>query len=65
MSKDLRKLMRRARKQGWKVCLTGGGHIKWEPPKGDFVMSAQTPSDYRAFYNIRQRLKRAGLKFPR
>lgn len=62
--KEIRKLIKRARKQGWTVVTTGGGHLRWSPPDPErpFVITGATPSDYRAFKNIRARLRRAGLK---
>lgn len=63
MQKDLRKLVKKAKKLGWTVEVTGGTHLKWIPPwDADFVMTGSTPSDYRAWKNICQRLRRAGLK---
>jgi hypothetical protein len=61
MRKDLRRLAAEAQRQGWSVEKTGGGHLKWVAPSGARVYTASTPSDPRAFANVRAMLRRAGL----
>lgn len=57
--KDLR---RAAKEQGWEVKTTGGGHIKFLPPKGEMVIAPSTPSDRRGWLNTRAQLRKAGLR---
>lgn len=33
-SKDVEKIARKAKKQGWTVEVTGGNHLKFTPPNG-------------------------------
>ena len=58
--KDIRRLIKIARKQGWAVTLTGKGHIKWCSPNGATLFSPSTGS-YRSWMNLRQMLFKAGL----
>jgi len=60
-SKDLRQLMAKAQKQGWIVQRTRGNHLKWQPPRGRFVISAFSPSDQRAIKNIKRELQKNGF----
>lgn len=62
MKKDIRKLAALARRAGWSVEYTGGGHLRWVPPQGGPVYSASTPSDLRVLANMKARLRRAGLE---
>lgn len=50
--KDLEQLIKRGRSEGWAVEKTNGGHVKWTHTDGEFMFSAQTPSDWRAIRNI-------------
>jgi hypothetical protein len=61
MNKDIKQLASKAKKQGWVVETTGGGHLRWTSPEGKSVISGNTVSDYRAVRNISKRLERAGL----
>lgn len=59
--KDIRKLAKRLRKQGWTVEVRD--HITWWPPNGrDPVFTGSTPSDWRAMRNIEAKLKRRGAE---
>lgn len=62
-SKDLKPLIRQARKQGWTVEDTrGGGKLKWISPRGGVpYFSSKTPSDRRAIHNISADLTKRGL----
>jgi len=60
-NKELNDLWRKAERQGWTVGITPGGHIKWQPPEGDFIISSATPSDSQIIRTIRRDLERAGL----
>jgi hypothetical protein len=44
--KHLKQAARRARAQGWTIELTGKGHLKWSPPRGQAVMTGSTPKRY-------------------
>ena len=44
VSKDLAKLGRRLRREGWTVELTGGNHVRWRAPDGWIYFSGYTPS---------------------
>ena len=62
--KDLEKLMRLARKQGWTITRNKrGGHLKWWPPNPEkqMIISSVTKGDYRGAKNLIARLKKEGL----
>lgn len=62
-NKDLKVLLRLARKQQWRI-LTTGKHLKWYAPDGTtLIVTAASPSDKRALMNIRRDLRQGGLKF--
>ena len=46
---------------GWSIERTRGGHLKWTPPTGKFVIMPGTPSDRRSYLNARSMLRRHGL----
>jgi hypothetical protein len=68
---DLRKPLRAARKQGWTLEQTKGGHLRAVPPAGlldprtglrqGVIIIAATPSDGHATKNARADLRRAGV----
>lgn len=61
-SKALRPIIKKARKQGWKVDLTKSGHVRFKPPtSGQSIITAGTASDHRSLKNLRADLRRAGL----
>jgi hypothetical protein len=52
-----------ARAARWEVTRTGGGHLKWAPPRGQFVITPGSPSaGHRAVRNCLSDLRRAGLQ---
>lgn len=61
-NKQIKRLVRHARAQGWRTEFTRGGHMKWLPPEGPFVISSATPSDGHAIDNLRADLRRHGLE---
>lgn len=63
-NKELQKLMKLARQQGWLVEGTKGGHFRFVPPDSSkpAVISSGTPSDHRSMLNLRAQLRRSGLK---
>ena len=56
-----RKLARAARRAGWTVTRTPGGHLAWKPPSGRVIYSPATPSDRYGIRNHVAQLRRAGL----
>lgn len=61
-SKEIKTLIKSARKQGWRVT-ENGGHFWWKSPDGkNQFPSGTTESDYRAIKNTRSLLKRYGYK---
>lgn len=61
INKELGVLIKQAMKQGWNVNPTNKGHYKWVSPSGGFFFTASTPSDRRAFKNIKRDLRRYGF----
>lgn len=61
-SGDYRALYEAAVAQGFRVSLTGSGHVKWVAPCGAFCFSPGTSSDRRAFFQVRSKLRRIGLQ---
>lgn len=60
--KEYRPLVKDARKQGWKIDLTGNNHLRfWPPHGGPPVITSNTPSDGRAKKNLIAALRRGGL----
>jgi hypothetical protein len=61
--KDLRPLVRKARKQGWSMHWTGSGHLAMVNPRGHMVTtSVRNLSGVRKLHNVRAALVRAGLR---
>jgi predicted RNA binding protein YcfA (HicA-like mRNA interferase family) len=58
-NKDLRRLIRDARRRGWHATLTNGGHIRLTHPNGGLVHTSYTPSDHRSIRNLDAQLRRA------
>lgn len=58
------KLIELAIEQGWLVETTKNGHILFKPVDREYgpIFTSSTPSDWRAAWNLRSRLKKAGLK---
>ena len=60
-NKEINKLMRSARKQGWDIVQIKSGHLKWVSPVGDIIYSAFTPSDRNAVKQIQRELRLKGF----
>lgn len=58
----VRELVKAAQAAGWRVELTGGGHVRFLPPEGPVVFGSQTPSSPAGWRNLRSDLRRAGLE---
>lgn len=61
VSKDHRKLLKKARADGWEITRTRNNHIKWRSPKGQVVIHSSSPSDHNADKNFLSQLRNAGL----
>jgi len=62
--KELKKLIKLARSQGWEVRITGGNHVEWKPPDKSKpkIYSGNTISDgARGFHNVKAILRKNGL----
>lgn len=61
--KDVEKVIRKARKAGWDIQITGGNHIKFQPPKGgQAVIGSLSPGSSRSVRTLRHNLAKAGLQ---
>lgn len=58
---EWRPLVQAAADARWTLEKTGSGHIRWQSPEGTCTFTSSSPSDRRAMYNARSRLRRAGL----
>jgi len=56
-----RDIKRRSIEQGWRVEPTNGQHLRWISPEGKFVISAASPSDFRAVKNHLSVMKKYGF----
>ena len=57
-----RKLGKAAIMAGWKITVTGGGHLAWRSPSGAVIHTSASPSDHRAVRNNLALFRRAGLQ---
>lgn len=62
MHKDVRKLIRDMKREGWEVSIRGSGHVRLTHPCGEFVTTSLTPSDNRTMRNVRADLRRLERK---
>ena len=53
-----RELMLRLMREGWTVRRLRSGHLKLSHPSGSFVVVSRTPSDHRAWLNLRSTVRR-------
>lgn len=60
--KDLRKLLKHLRKQGFQVERSGRGHIRIRSPHGSSYVTSCTASDYRARKNLVAAMRRMGAR---
>lgn len=60
--KETRKIIREAKRQGWRVD-EKGKHYKLFPPVGRMVTMAKTPSDVRALQNMIALMRQSGFKW--
>jgi len=64
MDKDIRKIVKGLRKQGFEVTETTKGHLMVTRDGVLIATFSGTPSDYRAMRNALAPLKRAGFRWP-
>lgn len=61
---DLRKIIREAERQGWRVETTRGGHLSFYAPDGEnIVTTGSTPSDRRSLDNHIARMRKYGFSW--
>jgi hypothetical protein len=60
-NKEIEKLARKARKQGWTVEVTGGNHLKFQPPNGGPIFGGLTTCG-PGMKKFMAHLRKAGLK---
>lgn len=64
--KELRPLVKLAKRQGWSTEHTRRGHLVFVGPRGVHrIVTGGTPSDRRAKKNLLADLRRCGLEVPR
>ena len=59
--RDLRRLVKTAIRCGWRLSVTGSGHLRLTSPRGAVVYFGASPSDWRAPRNVRAQLRREGV----
>lgn len=64
MRKDMKKLVKEAKKQGFEVRISKTNHPMFYKNGAFVAKGASTPSDSRGFANLIAQLRRAGLKWP-
>lgn len=61
LNKDCAKLVKQARKEGWRL-VEGKQHPRLYPPdNGEFIVLPGSPSDHRAYKNVRAEMRRRGV----
>lgn len=61
-NKDIKKLFKKAKKQGW-TKEHGSGHSKWYSPCGKHVLTVSaSPSDINAIRQIKRQLTKLGYE---
>lgn len=60
--KDVRAVVREAKKQGFEVTKAGSGHLRFKAPNGALVFATGTRTDYRGHRNFLAALRRAGFR---
>lgn len=59
--KEIEKLAKKARKDGWDVSVTGGNHIRWTDPGGSVVCVSGLTGATPGWIKAKNQLKKAGL----
>lgn len=61
-NKDIKKLFKKARKQGWTKKM-GSGHYQWYSPCGKYILNvSSSPSDVNAIRQIKRQLIKLGYE---
>jgi predicted RNA binding protein YcfA (HicA-like mRNA interferase family) len=60
--KEIEKIARDARKEGWDVTITGGNHIRWRSPDGKSTVISGLTGATPGWVKAKSQLRRAGLK---
>lgn len=60
-NKDVAALLKEAKRQGFEVSKSNGGHLRIKAPSGALIFDTGTKLDPRGFRNFRQRMRRAGF----
>lgn len=60
MDKELKVIVKEARKQGWTVEETRNQHIRFISPSGAVYIAHKTASDHRGIKNMKAHLRRLG-----
>ena len=64
LKKELRQILREARRQGWRVELQRSGHYKLYPPdSSEYVTTGSTPSTPSSIRNLLSRMRSFGFKW--
>lgn len=64
MKKQLKQILKEAKKQGWQVSYTKNGHMCLKSPTGGQpIYTASTPSDHRGLKNLVAHMRRQGFKW--
>lgn len=59
VGKSIAELWVYARRSGWAVRFTNGGHLRFSKPGRPIIHTSSTPSDRRAYLNALAMLRRA------
>jgi hypothetical protein len=64
LKKELRQILKEARRQGWRVELTRSGHYKLYPPGGERpLFTGSTPSSPSAIRNLLSAMRSCGFRW--
>jgi predicted RNA binding protein YcfA (HicA-like mRNA interferase family) len=61
-AKDIRRMVRKLKGQGWNVVIAKSGHWKLTSPTGQRMTCSMSPSDPHAYRNARADAKKRGGK---
>jgi len=59
-NKELKKIIKYAEKQGWRVLRTKSGHFKWYSPDGESIVTSPSTGSHKSWKNFMALLKKAG-----
>jgi hypothetical protein len=61
--KGLDKVIKQARKEGWRIEQRHGGHIRWLHPDGKTILFSPSTANKRSWANFLAMLKKSGFDF--